>query len=185
MKRFEPAASLLVIVDIQERLSQVMPEARLADVKRAAEILLEAAQLWEMPVLLTEQYPKGLGPTIASIAERLQNQAFQRIEKLEFSACGSAEFTQHLAALPQKSCVVIGMEAHVCIFQTVRDLVQLDYRVWVPVDGVVSRRDDHGEAGLRLCEAAGATLTTTETLVFDGLVRAGTPEFRRLSALIR
>jgi nicotinamidase-related amidase len=81
--------------------------------------------------------------------------------------------------------VLIGMEAHVCVYQTARDLVERGYAVHVPIDGVVSRRDDHRETGIALCERAGAVRTTTETVVFDWLGRAGTDVFRQISKLIR
>ncbi|MDX2051240.1 MAG: isochorismatase family protein [Polyangiaceae bacterium] len=185
MKRFDPSSAVLVIIDIQERLAPAMPEERMVAVKRSAEILLQAARLWEMPVLLTEQYPQGLGPTIASISDSLLEQSVHRFEKVEFSACDAFGFDENLKSLGKDWTIVIGMETHVCIFQTVRDLCERGHSVLLPVDGVVSRREDHRELGLKLCQAEGARLTTTETLVFDGLRRAGTPEFRALSKFIR
>ena len=106
-----------------------------------------------------------------------------RVEKLEFSACDAPSFAEKLSGA--KSAVVVGMESHVCVFQTVRDLVARGLSVYVPIDGVSSRRDDHREAGIQLCERAGATRTTTESIVFDWLRRAGSDEFKQLSKLIR
>ena len=85
----------------------------------------------------------------------------------------------------RKQVIVVGMEAHVCVFQTVRDLLRGDYAVFVPQDAIVSRTEENRQVGLRLCEKAGATLTSTETVLFDLLGTAGTPEFKELAPLIR
>src|SRR6185369_14043339 len=106
-------------------------------------------------------------------------------EKTYFSACDDAAFDRAFTALGARSIVVVGMETHVCVYQTVRELVARGLDVHVPIDGVASRRDDHRTAGLELCRAAGATLTTMETVVFDWLRRAGTDEFKQLSKRIR
>lgn len=177
--------SVLLVVDIQERLSAVMPEPRMQDLLRSARVLLSAVRELRIPALATEQYPKGLGATLPAIGADLTELGIPRLEKMEFSAWANAAVQAAMAALERKIVVAIGMEAHVCVFQTVRDLCQSGYSVFVPVDGVVSRRDDHREVGLALCEKAGATLTTTETLVFDWLERAGTAEFRALSRCLR
>lgn len=185
MERLVPGSTLVAVVDVQERLAAAMPRERMADLERGAGILLEAARLLGAPVLATEQYPKGLGATLPSIAEKLAALGAPRIEKTAFSACDATEFAERLAALRPKAVVVLGMETHVCVFQTVRALAARSIEVHVAVDGVASRRDDHREAGLSLCERAGAYRTTVETVVFDWLARAGSDEFRALSKLIR
>jgi nicotinamidase-related amidase len=183
--RVEPKDTLILVVDVQERLASAMPPARLADTVRAGTILLEAAATFGASVLATEQYPQGLGPTVAALAERLDAAGAPRLAKTSFSACGDAAIAEQLNALGKHTVVVLGMETHVCVFQTVRDLAGRGFRVLVPLDGVASRRDDHREIGLELCRAAGATVTTTETLVFDWLGAAGSDAFKRLSKLIR
>jgi len=185
MRRLNPKECAVVVVDMQEKLSAAMPAGQLAEVTRSASILLEAASVLGAHVLATEQYPAGLGPTIAPIAERLEKAGAPRISKLDFSACDEPEFERAWAARSPRVAIVIGMEAHVCVFQTVRELRARGLSVFVPIDGVSSRRDDHRAAGLDLCRATGATLTTSETVVFDWLRRAGTDEFKRLSKLIR
>ena len=107
------------------------------------------------------------------------------IAKTTFSACDSPDFERAFARSGARSAVVLGMEAHVCVFQTVRELAARGVHVFVPIDGIASRRDDHRAAGLELCRSAGATLTTMETVVFDWLRSAGTEPFRQLSRLIR
>lgn len=185
MERMQPGSSLIVVVDVQERLAQAMPKERMADLERGASILLEAARLLGAKVIATEQYPKGLGPTIAFIDEKLAQKGARKFEKMAFSALDDAAFSEALGDASPESVVVLGMETHVCVFQTVRDLAKRGLKVYVPVDAVASRRDDHREVGLSLCERAGASRTTTESIVFDWLEKAGTDEFRALSKLIR
>lgn len=185
MQRLDPQRSLLLVIDVQERLAAAMPEAQLTQVMRAGTLLLEAARELGVSALATEQYPQGLGRTLAPLAERLAALGVTPHEKLTFSACDEPGFAAALGARGARSIVVVGMEAHVCVFQTVRELAARGLDVHVPIDGVASRRDDHRAQGLELCRSAGATLTTTETVVFDWLGRAGTDAFKRLSKLIR
>jgi nicotinamidase-related amidase len=185
MRRLEPKKTALIVVDIQERLTRAIPESQLLDLMRAAKILINAARVLNAPVLATEQYPKGLGPTVPEVRGLLDAAHVKPFEKTAFSACGAESFADTLSSLDISAAVVIGMETHVCVFQTVRDLVGGDIEVHVPIDGVASRRDDHRRTGLALCERAGAVRTTSETIVFDWLGRAGTPEFRELSPLLR
>jgi nicotinamidase-related amidase len=185
MRRIDPAESAVVIVDVQEKLAAAMPEAQMAALTRAATVLIEAARLLGAEVIATEQYPQGLGKTIAPIAERLAEAGAPVIPKMEFSACEAAGFERAWSKRAPRAAVVVGMESHVCVYQTVRELVARGVLVHVPLDGVASRRDDHRLAGLDLCRAAGATVTTMETVVFDWLRLAGTEPFRRLSKLIR
>ena len=129
---------------------------------------------------------KGPQPTIAPVAERLARRRVEPIEKLDFAAPDNLVFQRALAATGARNAIVISMEAHVCVFQTVRELTARGVSVVVPLDGAASRRADHRAAGLELCRAAGATISTmSESVVFDWLRRAGTDEFKQLSKLIR
>jgi len=185
MKRLDAKATALVVVDIQERLAQVMPAAQVESVQRAAKILIEGARLLGAPVLFTEQYPKGLGPTLPEVAQLLEAAAAKRFEKVEFSACDAQGFSDQIRTAGASAAVVIGMETHVCVYQTVRDLAAAGIETYVPIDGVSSRRDDHREVGLSLCEAAGATRTTSESVVFDWLRQASGDAFKQISKLVR
>ena len=185
MRRIQPAESAVLVVDVQERLAAAMPEAQMAALTRAATVLIEAARLLGAGVLATEQYPKGLGPTIPEIKAKLEEVAAPIISKMEFSACDCDAFDQAWAKRAPAVAIVLGMETHVCVFQTVRELCARGTTVFVPIDGVASRREDHRQAGIELCRAAGATITTMETVVFDWLRVAGTEPFRQLSRLIR
>jgi nicotinamidase-related amidase len=176
------ADALLMVIDVQEKLAAAMPKAPLAELERNAAVLIRAARRLEIPVIATEQYPKGLGPTVASLRELLPQEP---MSKMEFSCGASKPIARHVLGSGRKQVVVVGMEAHVCIFQTVRDLIDGGFSVFVAQDAVLSRSEANREVGLRLCEKAGATLTSTETVLFDLLGVAGTPEFKELTALIK
>ena len=176
------ADALLMVIDVQEKLSAAMPKAPLAELERNAAVLIRAARRLEIPVIATEQYPKGLGPTLASLRELLPQEP---MSKMEFSCGASKPIARHVLGSGRKQVVVVGMEAHVCVFQTVRDLLRGGFSVFVAQDAVLSRSEANRGVGLRLCEKAGATLTSTETVLFDLLGVAGTPEFKELTALIK
>jgi nicotinamidase-related amidase len=176
------ADALLMVIDVQEKLSAAMPKAPFAELERNAAVLIRAARRLEIPVIATEQYPKGLGPTVASLRELLPQEP---MSKMEFSCGASKPIARHVLGSGRKQVVVVGMEAHVCVFQTVRDLVDGGFSVFVAQDAVISRTEANRGVGLRLCEKAGATLTSTETVLFDLLGVAGTPEFKELTALIK
>jgi nicotinamidase-related amidase len=185
MKRLEPERTAVLVVDGQDRLAQAMPPEQVERVSRAARILVEGARLLGAPVFVTEQYPKGLGATLPDVGEALEAAAAQRFEKIDFSAWDAEGFREKLNAAGVTSVVVLGMETHVCVFQTVRDLVTAGFDVHVPIDGVASRREDHRQVGLELCARAGATRTTSESVVFDWLGKASGDAFKQISKLVR
>ena len=174
--------AFLLVIDIQERLSAAMPVAERAAFEKNVQTLIKAALRLGLPIIASEQYPKGLGPTVASLRALLPEAP---LEKLEFS-CGAAKpVARKIMQSERTQAIVVGMEAHVCVFQTVRDLLRGPYAVFLPQDAVLSRTEANRGVGLRLCEKAGATVTSTEAVLFDLLGVAGTPEFKELSPLIR
>lgn len=183
--RTRPSSTLLVLVDIQEGPMDELPSAQQVAIERAAKLLLQAAAELRAPVIATEQEPDELGRTIDPIRTLLADGGITPIEKLTFSACNEPAFVDKLKHSAADAAVVVGVEAHVCVFQTVRDLVARGLRVDVAVDGVGSRRAEFRDVGLGLCERAGAVLTTAETVLFDWLVQAGTDSFRKLAPLVR
>jgi nicotinamidase-related amidase len=185
LNRLSPATTALLVVDVQERLVAAMSEARMETLLRNAGILLDAASHLGVRVFATEQYPKGLGPTVPALATKLQALGVSPVAKMTFDACGDAAISRPLGALSPRAVVVLGMETHVCVFQTVRELVRRGYDVHVPIDAVASRTEENRAAGLSLCERAGAVATTTETVVFDWLERAGTDAFKVVSKLVK
>lgn len=171
---------VLLVIDIQEKLMAAMKDKEL--VIKNSSILLELANQFKFPVIATEQYPKGLGNTVPEIAEKFGSAAV--LEKVCFSA-QCAELSHRLAKYGRKKVVVVGSETHVCVFQTVRDLLAEGYNVYVPADAVCSRFSLNQANGLDLMKGAGAIITNTETIVFDILKQAGTPEFKVMSALVK
>lgn len=185
LQALNPKTTALVIVDVQERLAPAMEPAQLAALERAARVLVAAAARLGVATAYTEQYPKGLGATLPWLADALAAAQAARFEKLAFSAVKEGALVPWLQTRGVRDVVLLGMETHVCVFQTARDLALAGFLPWLAVDGVASRREDHRQAGLRLAERAGAVSTTAESVLFDWLERAGTDEFRELSKLVR
>lgn len=178
--RFRRESAALLVVDLQERLAAAMPPEALARVVRRAVAAVEGARALGLPIVVTEQYPKGLGPTVAALRERIEG--FAPIEKLRFSAW-VPEVRALLAGRPQ--VLVVGMEAHVCVFQTVRDLAEAGLTPFLARDAVLSRTQEDLEVGLSLCEGAGAIITSVEAALFDALIEAGGPVFKAVSAAVK
>lgn len=185
MERLLPASTALLVVDVQERLAAAMPEEALARLVTNAGILLETAKLLGVRVVASEQYPKGLGATLPAIASRLTELGVTPLPKMTFDACSDLAISRALTEAGARSVVVVGMEAHVCVFQTARELVKRGYATYVVGDAVTSRREENRLAGLSLCEKAGAVVTGTESVAFDLLELAGTDAFKAISKLVR
>lgn len=180
----------LLVVDIQERLVPAMPEEVLGRVVRNTSILIDAAARLGLPIVVSQQYPKGLGATVPAIEAAISaasgaGAAIHRFDKLEFSAAAAPAFEALAPRLARDQWIVTGMEAHVCVFQSVRDLALRGAAVHVVADAVCSRAKTNWRIGLGLAERAGAFVTSTEVCVFDLLGRAGTDEFRALSKAIK
>jgi nicotinamidase-related amidase len=182
LARLEPLSSLLLVVDVQEKLAAAMPREAVDTLVKNACILLDAARLLGVRVVATEQYPKGLGKTLAPIAERLPSAP---IEKLDFSALDHPAASQALALAHPRAVIVVGMESHVCVFQTARDLAARGHATYVVDDAVASRTEANRVAGLSLAAEAGAVRTVTETVVFDWVRRAEGDVFKAVSKLVR
>lgn len=175
--RLRRQASALLVIDFQERLFAAMePHSRERTLKRTL-AAIDGAKALGLPVFATEQYPKGLGPTVAAIRERIA----PPIEKLRFSAAGAVE--GKLGGRTQ--VLLVGMETHVCVFQTARDLVESGLEVYLCADAVLSRTLEDRSIGLELARSAGAVLTTVEAALFDLLGVAGTAEFKAVSAAVK
>lgn len=184
-----PERAVLAIVDIQERLAAAMDPEALAQVEGNVSILVELARRLEIPVVASEQYPKGLGPTREPVERALASLGggAYRLEKVEFSLCGCEDFGPIWEALGSERTqwIVVGMEAHVCVYQSARELLSRGVVTHIPQDAVISRSDANRRVGTELMARAGGLVTSTETLVFDALGRAGTEDFKAMSRLIR
>lgn len=173
--------AVLVLVDIQEKLAAVMNEKE----KVSANIghLIEAAKLLHIPIVLTEQYPKGLGPTIGEIRDALP--AYEPIEKLTFNCCGEPDFMKALTASGKRKIILCGMETHVCVLQTCIGSLSEGYIVHAVRDAMCSRTKENCDTGIDYMRNAGAVITGTETVLFQLLEKAGTEEFKALSRRIK
>ena len=178
--RLSALNSTLLVVDVQDRLLAVMPDT--PGLIRDVGFLLDVANLLQVPARATEQYPQGLGPTNAELVRRLK---IDRSTKVAFSCCGAPGLLAELRQLGRPNIVVAGMETHVCVLQTVLDLLADGLQVFVPVDAVQSRfRVDHDTA-LRRMERAGAVLTTSEATAFEWLGGSDHPQFKAVSKLVQ
>ena len=177
--RLNAADSVLVVVDVQDRLLVAMPTAE--SLVASVGFLLDVATLLQIPARSAEHYPKGLGPTNADIARRLPPNP---PAKTAFSCCGAAGFMDALNALGRRTAVVVGMEAHVCAAMTALDLLAADYTVFVPVDAVASRFPLDSDTALRRLDRAGAILTTAEAVAFEWMRDASHPNFKAVSKLV-
>lgn len=172
--------TLLLIIDIQERLAPVVRQEK--EVIENNKILIKTANTLNIPIIVTEQYPKGLGPTVREVKDSLQDAKI--FEKISFTAC-TEEVMESLEGHGRKKIIITGMETHVCVFQTARDLLDKGYQVFLVADGVSSRTKENYKNSLELMRDMGALISNTETIVFDLLKKAGTPEFKALSKLIK
>jgi nicotinamidase-related amidase len=185
MERLVAASTAILVVDVQEKLAAAMPDAAVQELLKNAAILLEVAEALGVRVLASEQYPKGLGSTVTSLASKLAEMGVKPLPKMAFDACSELTISRALADSGARSVVVLGMEAHVCVFQTARELVKRGYATYVVADAVASRREENRRIGLSLCERAGAFVTVTEAVAFDLLEHAGTGAFKAISKLLR
>jgi nicotinamidase-related amidase len=178
------ADSALVVVDIQAKLAPAMPPDARREVLATVQTLLTAADDLAVPVVATEQYPRGLGETVPEVSGHFP-ESTRVVSKDSFSCCGEGGFTEALAATGASQVVLAGMEAHVCVLQTAVELAEAGYTPFVVADGVCSRRPAHQANALHRLRALGVTVTNVESVLFEWLQRAGTDEFKRLARLIR
>jgi nicotinamidase-related amidase len=174
------ADTALLVIDVQERLvPAIAGQKRVVwNIRR----LIDGAMILGLPVLATEQYPAGLGPTVPELAQRIPGPI---PSKLSFSCSGCPGLFDSIAARGTSRLLVCGIEAHVCVAQSVLDLLASGWRVYVGVDAVGSRFDVDYRTALSRLDASGATLTTTEAALFEWCQVAGTPEFKQISQLVR
>lgn len=172
----------LLIVDVQEGFRPVID--RFEDVAGACATLAEGFAILEAPVIVTEQYPKGLGSVVEEVAERLPGDAV-RIEKTRFSACGVEEFDAALAGSGIDSWVLAGIESHVCVSQTAHDLLARGLSVHIATDAISSRTPENRALGLERAVRAGAIPTSVEAALFEMLEEAGGPSFKQISKLVK
>ena len=179
----EREKALLAVIDVQERLCVAMDEKVLRQLTKNIGILLESSAELSIPVLVTEQYVRGLGATLPELKEKATGAPCY--EKMAFSCCGSAEFIEKLKATGRTQIIITGMESHVCVLQTVIELRDAGFDVHVVKDAVMSRSKQNWQTAIEVMTLAGAVPTCTESVVFQLLKVAGTEEFKKLSKLVK
>jgi len=173
--------ALLVVVDFQQKLLAAFkePEGFLQNCIK----FIKFANILGLPIVWTEQYPKGLGPTVDEVKADISH--LQPIEKLTFSCFGEPRFVEALSRQPSKQLMVCGIETHICVAQTVLDGIECGYQVHVIDDACGSRIERDHVAGLRKMEGAGAVLTCTEMAIYEILARSDAEEFRKILQLVK
>ena len=171
----------LLIVDIQGNLAHLMHGKEL--LFKNVQKLIKGIQILGIPILWVEQNPRGLGPTIREIADLLSN--IQPISKMSFSSCRNERFLQALNALNRKQVLIAGIEAHVCVYQTAAELVDIGYDVQVVTDAVSSRNMENKEIGLHRMRDSGVSLTSVETALFELLKVAEGEQFIEILKIVK
>ncbi len=181
--RLDSQHTTLLLIDFQERLYSVMPPDVGHHHRERAHLLLQGARLLGLPILATEQYPQGLGPTLPDLKQWVDPANI--VEKREFSCCDSKAFQPHLEGLTGRQVVVLGMEAHICVWQTVRDLRERGLSVHVCVDAILSRHKADYRAAVERFAQVGAVPVTAEAVLFDAVRVAQGDAFKGISRLVR
>lgn len=176
--------SVLLLIDIQARLTAATTEESRRLLLRNSAILLEAAMLLEIPVLVSEQYPKGLGRTEVSLAQKFPA-TIQGFEKTVFACSGADGFMDTVHNHKRRQVIIAGMETHVCVLQTALELKAGDFQVFVAEDATCSRKPQHSLNALQRLRDAGVIVANTESVVFEWLRDANHEHFKKISGLIR
>jgi nicotinamidase-related amidase len=196
-ERLLRSRAALLLIDIQERLLAAMSDEVASKLLRNTKLLIVAAGRLGVPIVVSQQYPKGLGQTVPELRDTLaqvedsHGATVYRFDKTEFSCAANDAFCALPPAMKQgplmqrEQWLVCGMETHVCVYQTVRDLVGPACAVHVVADAVASRTKSNWRIGIELCRESGARITSAETVVFDLLAKAASDEFKELSRLIK
>jgi nicotinamidase-related amidase len=187
--RIEPSRAALLVVDVQERLVAAMDPQGFAACERNILILVELARRLRLPIVQSEQVPSKLGPTVGTLAAALRaaeaTQPLHRLEKQSFAVTDDPAFPALYEGVGRAQWIVVGLEAHICVFQSTRGLRTLGTEVFLPGDATLARVPGNHRVGLELAALCGAVVTSTETVAFDALGRAGTDDFRAISRLVR
>ncbi len=175
--------SCLIIIDVQERLSSAIPERAISRLRKNTDILLNAANQLNVPVITTAQYPKGLGPIEEFITNKLTGSS-KSFEKTRFSCLGADKLPEHLNQINKKQIILTGIEAHICVLQSSIELLAEGYDVFVVTDAIASRQSTSYDMAILRLNQAGSVLLNTESVLFEWLRDASHSEFKSLSKLI-
>jgi len=173
--------ALLLIIDVQEKFREHIHD--FSSVLKTIATLVEATKILEIPVVVTEQYPEGLGPTVSEVSMRLG--PHKRFCKNVFSCCQQKDFVTYLKSSRRLQVIVTGIECHVCVSQSVLDLLAYGFAPHVVTEAVASRLPENKEVGLKKMVGAGAVISSLETALFELLAQAGDERFKAVQNLIK
>lgn len=173
--------TVLVCIDVQEKLARAMPDKE--RLFSCLGKLMDGVSVLGVPAILTEQNPRGLGPTVSHVAEK--HRGAHPVSKMSFSCWDTAAFKEALQSCNRRQVILAGIEAHICVYQTAVDLVSAGYGVEIVVDCVASRTTENKQIALEKMQAAGAGLTTTEMILFELIKTAESPRFREIASIIK
>lgn len=173
--------SLLLIIDVQDRLFPVMNERE--KLLKSLMALIQGITVFKMPILIAEQYPQGLGHTIEDVQKMLPQVA--TFEKITFSCCEDTALYDAVKATGKKKIIIAGTETHVCVYQTCMDLLAQGYEVYLVADAIASRTPGNKQIALNLMHDAGAKITSTEIVLFEILRKAQGEEFKQISSIVK
>jgi nicotinamidase-related amidase len=177
----KPDNTALILIDIQGKLATLMHDKDA--LYHNLQILVQGVQALEIPIFWMEQYPEGLGPTIPELGELLKDQ--QPFPKRCFSACGQPDFYQQLQKSGRRQILLAGIETHICVYQTARDLLTAGYHVEAVADAISSRTGANKTIGLKKMTHAGTQITSVETALFELLRRADVAAFKQIAHLVK
>jgi len=181
--RLDPDRCLVLVIDFQEKLLPFIADRE--RILEAARLLIRCAAVFELPVVVTEQYPKGIGATDAGLAGEIERVGGTVFDKMAFSSCGCDRVRDRLREIDRDQVIVCGIETHVCVQQTTLDLLSMEYHVCVCADAVGSRRPMDYAVALDRMRHAGAVVTTAESALFELCGESGTPRFKAMIELIK
>jgi len=181
MNTLDEKNCLLLLVDVQEKLVAMLEKNT---VVKQSNILLQTANILGIPTIVTEQYPQGLGKTVDFVAEHINEYTFL-FEKTSFSALKDDGFLEKLKSYNKKQVIVGGIEAHICVHQTVADLLENGFEVYVVKDACASRRKDDFKSGIKLMEQNGAKISATEAVLFELLKTSKHEHFKEIQNLVK
>lgn len=173
--------TVLAVIDIQGKLAELMCERK--SLYRNVRILIQSAKILGIPIIWSQQVPESLGETAGQISELLSGH--RPVNKSSFSCCGSEEFNSRLGSFSRPQIILSGIEAHICIYQTGRDLIREGYEVTVALDAVSSRRPEDKETAIQRMRDAGVKIGTTEMILFELLESAEHPDFKKIARLVK
>ncbi|HSP14883.1 MAG TPA: hydrolase [Thermoanaerobaculia bacterium] len=182
MNRLDRNSALLLIIDVQEKLMPVIDQHD--EITRNIDRMIRGCRILGVPAMITEQYVKGLGSTIEPVRSALES-SYKPVEKNCFSAQGLAEFESALRQSGRRQILVTGIETHVCVYQTVSDLLRAGYEVTLIADALSSRTQQNKNIALRRMESDGAKISSTEMALFELTKVSATDEFRAISKLVK